>query len=80
MKTSLVSQFEKRVAELDRRCRPSCKLSDHRESPAAWRKGWLVTVCGQCGAFIGYRPAGGKSGPELTTEVTEDTERMEVEA
>lgn len=39
------------------RCRDHADRRNWLEAPAANRPGWLRTVCGTCGGFVGYRPA-----------------------
>jgi hypothetical protein len=72
MKQSLVAQLEEKIAERERRCRPACKREDWIDGNPT--KGLILTVCGACGTFIGYRPAERKQAAKIGTAVPQSTE------
>lgn len=78
MKPTLVSQLEQKIADRERRCRPACERANWVDGKLT--RGLILTVCGACGTFIGYRPVGGKSGKELSPAETIAPYEIEVEA
>lgn len=51
---SLTAAFAERLAAPPR-CRPQCDRRDWRDETEPPRKGWIRTVCSQCGTWIGDR-------------------------
>ena len=61
MRRSLVADLKTKLADTRTRCKPQCYFKDWTDLPGEIRKGYIRTVCGVCGTWIGDRPIDAKS-------------------
>ena len=73
---SLVEQVKQKLATRDKlqardkRCWPSCPREHwHDHNPA---RGLILTTCGVCGTFVGYRPVEDKQAANMNHDDTKE--------